>query len=728
MINNPKLKAKSKEENSLEPLLSPSHEDVPMWNILPSYQLYQSTFSKNISLSNEDLAFEPPKYEDAPESTDYFSGVSLPPTQDRTISPTGSLNSAHSTPINGINEIPTRYENSIHGNSHKLKRLGHTKSCLSIAMEVTRKLGKLGEAPEIIDPKTVEFTQGDTINGFVTVTNQSSKPVPFSMFFVVFEGKISVRKPGGGDINDPKYTLIFYKFLNMFDYNASWTPADIDSTFNEVSVDPFDNSVLKLKLDRVFEPGIKYKKFFSFKIPEKLLDCACEDHNLQYHCEAPPSIGLPRDQFLLEVRKLRRGQGSHGKILHQGDGLDEVMKSTIKDFSFPDTAISYSVEVRVVGKASDHPDVFDTTQGDEFIMVEEASCFVRFVPYERINKGIDKKQLLRESRLVYEDLVKRIREVIDLGKELASLRDLTLSPILNSKPTSSSSSSSDVNIQKRPQLYSSKSEELSSLIAKSADLYEVSTNCYKKQISAPKLLGEFIIQTPRFEYTLPYQTPQRFTSFSPQPLIKGNGGINIPLTFIFKPASAVAHFKPPEIKQCSVELIAFTYRSKKYPVAIDIYHDLIFQNKRGKHQQSNDNFDHYVVQPFQIYLEKITNLAKVWGWENLNISKQLILDIKSVSNLQPKCNVTKVENFKFGVGKWSQARAENSSDVFMSKSNLAVDLRNLKGEKGEDCCLLPSFQSCIIGRLYYLKVSIHLQHAEPTIIKIPISIEKSPSV
>lgn len=641
------------------PLSSPEHEDIPTWNILPSYQLYQSTFSKNILLSNDDLTFEPPDYEDDANTRQgipgYFDGV--------TVENAGSSLPRSSSPL--VSTLPTRWENSIHGNTHKLKRLTSSSSCsnLKISIVLTHGPGEPGKLPlDVIDPKKIEFKQGDTVNGYVTITNTSSKPIPFSMFFVVFEGKVSVRKPGGSDINDPKYALIYYKFMNMFDYNASWTPAQLDSTLNGMNIDPLDRSVLRFPLNgKLFEPLVTYKKYFSFKIPERLLDAACEEHNLQLHCEIQPSIGLPREQFLIELRKLRRNSpasrrgdnsltGKRNNIdsymvsgdvgnTQGGSGLNDVLRSSIKDISFPDTAISYSVEARVIGKASSYPEVFNTKkfesiEDDEFIIVDEESCFVRIVPKRRINLEEDRNQILKESKLVFEDLVKRVKEIVNLGRNLQAGEPISRPP--------------SCELIKRPQLYTGKSESSLALASSSSleSCYRLSTNCTKKLLSSSKFLGEFICQTPKLKYVIPYVIPRQYTHKNSSVKQFGGTGINIPLEFIFK------GIKPPEIKLFSVDLIAFTYRSKKYPVPIEIYHDLIFKNKPLSKIQSFDNFDYYVVEPFQKYLDELIQLTKQFGSEVLQIDKKLIMDIKSLANLQTKFNTVKVEQARLSPTKW----------------------------------------------------------------------------
>lgn len=713
-----------------DPLASPEHAEVPVWNILPSYQLYQSTFSKNLALLNDDLALEPPQYADQHHiennQVDYFAAAQLPlastSSTEALTSPLYPARREHSTGLSAF-ELPTRWENSIQGNTHKLKRLVDPKltmpPALKITISLTKGLHRVGTPPQHLDPSGIEFCRGDTINGYVTIKNESVVPVPFSMVYVVFEGRVSVRKPGGGDINDPRHSLIFYKFLNMFDYNALWTPANIELPSNDdAMVDPWDNSQLRFPNTRVFAPGITYKKLFSFLVPHKLLDCACENNNLPLHCEIIPTMGLARDQFLQEVRRLRKGKLGHS----QSEGVDEVMKHKVKDFLFPDTAVSYSVEVRVVGKASDHPLVFkDKSSNDEFIIVNEESCFVRLIPYERLRLALDRKQVLRESKLVYDDLTKRIKDVLSAGADLSAGFDFDTSELLRRH-----------HHKKRPQLYKAKLDCHQAGLSQypsSSEHYEVAVSCYKKSLTvAPKFLGELSVRTPKTEYIGRYVMPKRFVrknpAFPASPYSTAQRTITVPIEFIYKGANPPTEFKPP-----SVELVVFTYRTKKYPIALEFYHDHLFQNKRLRGDQSGDNFDFHVVQPFQLYMEQISRLIKVWGPENLNISNDLIKDIKSIANLQPKYDTIKIEHAKLSPSNWtneaSTVPSGRLSRIYVSHNTLSLDLDNLKMKKGEEYTLIPSFQSCVIGRLYYLKVTIAVPNGDPLVVKLPLSIEKS---
>lgn len=745
----------SPNEKVNEPLASPAYEDVPIWNILPSYQLYQSTFSKNLRPSNEDLRYAPPTYhEDSTEtpvgSVDSSTGSYFP---NMTESP-GSSHSipaaAHSYSGNAINESPTRWEDSLLGNTHRLKKIGDINSAVAnrvkIEIQITEKACKKGVRPTIIDPLTIEYQPGDSINGFITIRNKHSLPILFDMFSVVFEGKISVT----GD-TDSKKSHIFYKFLNMFDYSASWTPADLNDDAEENQYDPLDNACMRFPMEKYFEPGVTYKKFFNFRVPDKLLDVACEFHNLPRHCEMLPTLGLAKDQFLKNLRKFRQGLsanteftiGGTAPVLNQPrkPGFNGVLDKRLKDLSFPDTSVSYSVEARVIAKESDYslimPNSTIKSEKDEFLIVNESSCFIRLIPKERLSKAFDSHIIENESKIIYNNLVERVTQKIDLGKDLLDEKRT----ILNNEHTYEITRIPS--ISKRRQLYNEGSNSNLSknklLRKEKGAKYELFVPYKKKSLTAaPKVVGIIGLTTIKMDYKLKYVPPYKYRTLHPHPPNNElSTKLNIPLEFVFSSNESSKTSKPPDVKSISAELIVFTYRSKKYPIPVEIFSDLLFKNKPG----DTDNIEHYVIKPFQKYLEEITDLSRKLSFEILNVDSQLIMDIKSLANLSTKYNCLRVDESKVtsnhATAPWTfvssqEAKASSDQEVFSKKVNILVDLKNVfskdntgsHDDLGVDAySLVPNFQSCIIGRAYYLRLHVKLQNNDLMYLRVPVTIQ-----
>ena len=137
------------------------------------------------------------------------------------------------------------------------------------------------------------------INGFVLITNESNEPIPFDMFYVLFEGNLTVANTL--DVNDRKPSKV-ERFLQMFDFSASWNHAYINRLITEYAnayecpliTDSYDDTKMGFS-NRKLLPGVTYKRFFTFKIPENLLDSEC-GHSLLNHTQIPPSLGKSRSE------------------------------------------------------------------------------------------------------------------------------------------------------------------------------------------------------------------------------------------------------------------------------------------------------------------------------------------------------------------------------------------------------------------------------------------------
>lgn len=665
----------------LNPMTSPSYEKVPMWNILPSYQLYESTFSKNVNPRDEDLCVEPPTYDAAlprlatSENSDYFGNAGR----------------------------ALRWEDSILANTHRLKRLATLKKpladCLHIDITLTRGPGAKGSKPDVYDPLRCEFLQGDSVHGYVVVRNTSTHAVPFDMFSVVLEGRVCVN----GDVAEGKKPVVFYKFLNMFDYKALWTPAFFNTADTEV-VDPVDGTLLLFPNEKYLEPGTAYKRFFTFTLPDTLLDCACETHEIPRHCRVLPSVGLDKDMFLQLLRRardklVRPGLASRAESPLPGEPKRTPADNLVRDFCFPDTSVCYCVEARLVGKRSSYTK--STSPGaDEFIIVKEGSASLRVVPRSIEDSAEDDVAAQR----YYETFLRDVKSIIERGLHLHQGEPLR-------RPSTSK------------QLYT-----LQTLLSRPSqrDRYEVFLPYKRKTLTqASKVVGVVSASVPRKEYVVRYVSPASFILFTDHDTTKISK-VTVPLSLSFRSADAPGA-KLPEIKGVTVDLVACTIRSKKYPIPIELSTDMELQNSLAP----DDGLERYVVQPFKDYLLQIEKLIEKHGAAALDISQQTIMDIKSLANL-----LVKSVNLKFdhvstktqgGLSQWT----ESEKGYFTKDIAVTVDLQSLfaKDTRGYSddlkigaLCLVPTFQSCIISRYYYLLLGIKLGNGEVLLVKVPAKI------
>ncbi|KAK6456137.1 Bul1 N terminus-domain-containing protein [Scheffersomyces xylosifermentans] len=670
-------------ENSssgLNYLRSPAHENTPIWNILPSYQMYQSTFSKSIRPSSEDLRVNPPAYEGSSSSRTVEGYFPMVP--DRI--PESALESVpRSIPIRS--QPYTSWETSILGNTHKLKRVEDfdpkAADSLKVTIQMTKNICERGEKPTLLDSQYLEYKQGDSLSGFITIENTSNKAIPFDMFFVVLEGKSCAL----GEHVDPKNPLLFYKFLNMFDYNASWTPAFFNGDeFDEDHMDPIDNTVLRLPMEKYFEPKVKYKRFFNFVLPEKLLDCACEVHNLSKHCELIPTFGLARDQFLKRLKETRTvKQPSQNNVAPTG--VVGILDSNIKDLSFPGTSISYSVEARIVGRSSDYVKTPQTLEPEdaEFIILNESSLYFRVIPKERLSIEYDKSFLERESKRTLKSLKLRVENKIELGKQ---------------KLGRGGSSESNGHVELPKYKYSNNSNTNNTNASPKSEFdYEALYPLRKKQLTTVKVVGIVSISTPVTDYIITYCPPRKFREVMGGVSATATIPVNIPITLMMSVGDKKS-FKPPEIKAIRADLVAVTFRTQKYPIPIEITNDLIFQNK----PDCKDNLDIYVAHPFRRYRKELANLENSLG-SDFSLEPQLVMDVKALSNLTSKYNSLRIDDVAYKTRRGWLLRGNSSEN--------------------DSYCLVPNFQSCIVGRSYYISISVKLSNNEVYIIKVPLTIQ-----
>ena len=185
--------------------------------------------------------------------------------------------------------------------------------------------------------------------------------------------------------------------------------------------------------------------------------------------------------------------------------------------------------------------------------------------------------------------------------------------------------------------------------------------------------------------------------------------MQIPFKFNF-----FGNVKPPEVKLAQSELVIFTYRSKKYFFPIEIYHDMLFQNTGSK----LDNFETIVQQRARSQLVKLNGLSQELGFEKVQIPKQTWMDIKSVARLETKYNNIKLEQTRLSAVHWTQGK-----DFWEAEMMISVDASKYKTDDRTKYRLVPSFQSCVVGRMYYLNVLLLVSGSE-ILVKLPVIIER----
>lgn len=723
-------------------------DTLELLNILPSYQMYQSTVSMNLTPTTE-REQNLPSYELTPQPS-VESTVA-----DHILNSPGYFLQRPNEVASEESEDTDQRQETILGNVHKLKRLSSTNKDVSklllLKIYFTEKIGKIGVAPKIIDPLSRELKQGDYIYGFIYITNNTATEIPFDMFAVVLEGTEMDMSPVHSIVQYPSSVS---QLLTMFDFAASYNDATVDRLSNEVnspyipvqSFDPVDNTRVQLDHSRSLKPKTTYKKFFAFKLPEKLLDSTCE-HGLVKHLQLPATLGTSRYETLNIMRK-RLKPVDEDKTGGTNATGETVENSKLKfaccanDFAFDDVSVSYSVNARIIGRESNYDSILrsnallsPTIGSNEYVVASEVSAFLRVIPTTKSIFELNSAMISEEARLIYSSMVERIKEIIARGKEMTQhppdVRDTSNSL----RPTSSS-----VELNKLSQSYYQKSSLSHTGRNSGRSNYYHAIYAYKKKtVFQSKVLGMAAFNTPRVEYRVSYmQIPKYIKPDSPRPITK----VKIPMNIEYF-NSENGNSSPPDFKKVSGELIVLTIKSKNAPIPVVIHPDMLFDYK-GK---GTENFDIITVKRFQSYALELTKLVKEHGGEALDIDKQLMKDVKCLANLHTKYDHLKINHLSIQKdGKevegnlissipWGTSDTKTTGNrpakalEYSKNFDIEFDMTNISQSthNPKDFCLIPEFQSCTLARIYYVRLKFKSPSGEKIYLRVPLLIQNMDS-
>lgn len=711
--------------------------------------MFASTVSRRL-VPNEDneesFKEDPPMYE-----LSHMNSCGVTPIASRAVSPAPTSSNEFPFPSmdeEGNNDTSNQnsgdlWELTVLANVHKLDNLAEKHNVLANHLKVnvtfTANVCRKGRRPDIIDISNIEFKQGDYIHGYVTIENTYHEPIPFDMLYVVFEGVLYVFLSPNGP-RDVTSTPMVVKFLNMLDLHASWSYANIDRLVTdsgnphdwcEGEIDPFDGTYLSLGVKRTFEPKKTYKRFFSFCIPDRLLDDACEIHSLDEHCQILPTLGKP-----VSLTAAHAPVGDHA----------------IKDLGFTDSFIEYSVSAKVIGRASQYG---YKNKKDKYVLIRDANVPLRVVPYTVLPEYPDIwNTRVATCHKAFSNVVER--KLLE-GKQV--LEEIRLQSSRPSSPDGSGFSLSPTTSAPGVALVSEKLRNLylaSDSMRKSTNKPEAETRVYqhsspyrKKTLTGySKILGTLSLSSPETHYRVDYVPPLKYRN----PLQGYNCNIRVPLTLTYARDSLEKDKSLPDPKSLSCELVALTIRSKKHFVPIEFNHEMCFLSQYvdemdTKKREDVDNFDSIVIQPFLEQYHTLVRLMKDIGFNNqaFRVETLFFKDLKSLATLQTKKINLAVPDVMLTKSKggmaelyqsiahvpWEQCEAPASDySVYTKQMELDINLNSchLKGSsavpKGKSAfdslCLVPGFQSCLMARFYYIKISVKYKSGTVQLIHVPL--------
>ncbi len=193
-----------------------------------------------------------------------------------------------------------------------------------------------------------EYSIGEIVKGSFTLTNTSEEEVRLYDFLVTLNGTVSVqrKKPDSFGCITSKQT-----FLYQIDHKASNWFGDRSHTCNQSSLSIDENgTIIGLPDSGILKPKMKFVIPFQFKLPYTLLE---EQNELKSHyCQIPPTFGIDKDIIGYKVTDWKSdypeinidSTTGYAKVPHPAKPLLVVNDKAPKYCS-----VSYTISIRIIG-------------------------------------------------------------------------------------------------------------------------------------------------------------------------------------------------------------------------------------------------------------------------------------------------------------------------------------------------------------------------------------------
>lgn len=703
-----------------------------LYSILPSYQMHQAIVAKSLEFS-PDSSQQVPQYDESqvprdhdlhdrleglnlssadpyfqsrePQSSNYLYAPSNASTnlqsffssvpenasshdESHEVGPTISnfsmITSQGNGDDSGFSYVTPESGNSILNFHHNIRQTSSLPyHAIDMSIHFTSDAAIPGTIPNLIHSETAKYhTNGDHIQGFVVCENTTKEPIPFSMFYVLFEGNTYLSKNIFTKTRNKAAST--KNFLQSVDLCAS---SNYSESRNVLQYDPIDDTYLVFNEDRILYPGIKYKRYFSFQVPHNLLDYYCEKEGLMRQSELPPSV-------------------------------DSVNSDNMTFFN---ATIEYSLEAKFVGKD------FET---NSYVVLKDISRNIEIIPrsldiattlqYREEVKGIDLQ--LRE----------RAKDAIKLGKQIRNL----IPSEDNSKRENYNYNSGD---STPPPPYYEPNMSSSPIHCLTIPISRKTFNRTSKKSG----VLEISVSTSHHEIKYIPSVSYRDTEISAHDLASWT--INIPIHMKYIPMS---NDKLPEITNVTATLETFSYISDKYKYPIEIDFDMLFNNDTG------ENFESLVSEPYRKYYKEILEqLQHTQGNPDYAVDNKLIENLKAILSCRTKtvafdihnCKMMNTTKLNSSAIPWTEDHLNGTQDknvvlhIDLSKTptvsktlNISAVLTSaqIRGSMSaytstpsfDKYNIVPSFQNCFMGRIYYVQLKLEILNGNITTTKIPITI------
>lgn len=826
-----------------EPLssLSPksSGTKTEYFDVLPSFQMFQSILKRNDFEFDEDTLGNPPIYTDASNAastaslpvqlstaeidqvllnaasnpdlniddsdeyddslegqylfsdTESEDGLQLrarPRHRNESVRQTSPSPSRTRSPLAapGENNIMT-HESYGHSVLDNIDTLPHARaSPLTMEIYVTKDV-PVPHKLNALETKLKEYACGDFVNGYVIITNTLDKDVDFGLFTVSLQGTVKIINMEKNDKGImTTRSIVQKKILKMYDLNASYNETEIPSSagieYEAFSRDQHDGCVMGLPDNRILKAREKYKKFITFKFPDMLLDIVCPHGNMR-HTMATPSFGIDRTALFKRASTIEINKAlGYGCLQAKGSPV------RVNDYCFDNVSVSYAIRAEFIDKqhATDQSspvspeDINDPHNKSKYIISKSAEFFLRLLPnvksqvetFSRAHSlfgvetfdtvGIDGVLYGRLAKRETWHYIKRMNQTIEQEIQTALDRREYSGDDIKRKNADFSHPlhpvGSKINLTATKEIHEFLPEFLVRDFERNRILFThkpINVSLRKKKLlmlAAPEHLGECILAVKVPNKLIPYGSPRliqkynngrsdslSLTAVSSRELallpVSSNNVMelyNRDDDTVIKHVNVELWFKPddkktvlPEISLVEFNVVAWTYKTD-YPIPLSFDHDFFYsredvsgaviqhddvENTKENLQQLKDSINQFILflRQSKTYISQNT-FSYLKGLSKLGIKKDMLREY--FQTVSVPANDPNYEE-------WKPQTLSNKQTLWNKKMRVPLVTVNKN-----NVTLPPSFQSCLVGRLYSLQVKVKFkgsdEHSNFTNIDVPV--------
>ncbi|CAI4736286.1 AAC_collapsed_G0048020.mRNA.1.CDS.1 [Saccharomyces cerevisiae] len=702
-------------------------DDFVLPELLPSFEMYENLLS-NIPQSSFDTYFpeNPPFYEVASGNQSIPSeGESGNDMRILTGDIVGPDN--HEVTVDGRRFASGPAESQIRNyddtkgipveNIYALPRI---KTPIATELYVTKTAPKFGQLPKH-ESMLREYTSGDIIHGYFTVENKSTKPIKFDMFYLTLEGTTSSKTQSPFGIQKTTERI-----LRMVDMAAS-------RSYNHEDVNTGEDLYVTCK------------------------------HGHFSHSLLPPTLGFDRPSSShpeLSTLKFSESLG-YGRLSERGSSL------WLNDSS-SGSLINYSINAMIVGK--------DVASGRVCLMSEKKYS-IRIVPFGFQNNPISREKCLKDledfdieiaNRLgMIEKVFSKIERAIPIHKEdiQEANRSDQLSPL---RASLFNTGLKNVFLKSVRNIPSSQPDDPTSKT--NSEKIGLITIKIKPPSNALPYWCPNLIQKQNVFSMRNRQNQKNWTNLRGLLSVEEREKLeNLRLELVCMQAANSIPHDPPEISSLETELICLTTNTKDCK-PVRFHSDLLL--KKHKYNEIKKIFKE-ILENIEAYRDEFTkNQTKInllladdarasLRNRSLDFSdlmpSSIIKDVQVLANMEANVVVMKNALKTKLVGEKSvpvasspissiiprtsrnkktypsnyhhsvlSHRKSNEWNQVSSTEYKRTLLLNIKYNDDFKATIVPSFESCLCSRSYFLRVKLHFDKGVGSAeIDIPVQVKNS---